>query len=257
MRPDFKSAYFDPCNGAPRIEACRKPGRVPRDPDDQPSFEGVAAGRRRGWNRVERTQRQTNVLIRWLASRVGRRWDDVWSEACRANDARTVPGSRVRADILRQVMRDPASSDGEDPVVTRMRWWRGDFWVDAGGVLRERPVSPHRRRDGGRVDEDRVVLSGMRELRRIEGLWYEVTFVQMPPARFKVAVDADGLAVLLRTDRGGGGDALIGRWATVADGQRLAVSKNAMSRGDLRRHGLRNDPDAKPDDFGRRPGERH
>lgn len=235
MRSDFASSYFDPCNGAPRIEECTRRGRAPRELDDLPDREGIAASRRRGWNRVERIHVQHGMISRWLSSRVGRPWDAVWSEVCRANDARTVPGKRVREDVLREVDR------GFKPTGS----WANPFLVDASGILCEAPRTPRWRcnRNPKRVDESRRILSKSLELRRIDGSWYEVEFVPMPPPVFSDRFDADGDRVCI--DPGGGYDALLQQRVQGGGASlRLAVSKKALSSRALRRHGISNNVDS-------------
>lgn len=258
MRPDFVSRFHDPSNGAPRIEAAAVTrGRAPRDPDDAPSREGMRAGRRRGWNVVEQGPSVSySSLRRWLRSRAGRRWDDVWAEICSVSDARSRPGLRLRQEAESMVDRTTVRSDGRlclrtgrsGSVYRMLEEISGTVpdepygpYVDARGILRYGETRFWRsRRDPDAADPDRVVLGKDRELLRLDGLWFEVGFGPVPPPR-----PADPP---LTGSRGGGWDVLKRAWVFRPEGssrrdrvaERMAVSKRALSSAELRRRGLEN-----------------
>lgn len=74
---------------------------------------------------------KTQPCRRFLASRVGRRWDDVHSEIVRRFDTNTLPGRHVVFDHLVAYVSLP------DDYRYLAYWWTGPkFWVDENGVLR-------------------------------------------------------------------------------------------------------------------------
>jgi len=63
----------------------------------------------------------------WMGSRVGQRWDDVYSELRKKFDTRTIPGNHIINDhLLSEVNYRNETSD---------RWRRFKWWVDDRGVL--------------------------------------------------------------------------------------------------------------------------
>jgi hypothetical protein len=74
---------------------------------------------------------------RWLASRVGRPWDKVYSELCSTFDRRSLAGMHVvDAHMVGEVRRHPMTE-----LDAHYRWF--DFYVDGGGILRRSPVTRH------------------------------------------------------------------------------------------------------------------
>ena len=68
-----------------------------------------------------------SVLRRWLESRTGRRWDEVYSEFCRANDRRSLKGWHLHAHLSYEVTNAFFPSQSSN-------WRRHE--VDANGTLR-------------------------------------------------------------------------------------------------------------------------
>ena len=257
MRPDFVNSYHDPSNGAPAAEAaCVRRGREPHDADDYPFLESIRARRRRGWDSVcTRPEVQRSVLLRWLRAQSGRPWNDVYSELCSVADSRSRPGCRLREDVRREVCFDAEQMPDGTWVERGRRSWGSlrsspRFWVDGDGILRAGSGARRSRAAAKPVYEpERYVLGGLRELHRIEGLWYEVAYAPVPPPRVTACVDSAGRAAVKTVSQGGGFDVL--RRHTVYADERpdrygrvpartYAVSKRALSRAELRRHELAN-----------------
>ncbi len=90
--------------------------------------------RERVYEDIEHKDR-TNPCDRFLASRAGRRWDDVRSEICRRFDRRKLAGMHVTNDHLLNRVQKPDE-------VRYFFWWRIEgpkFWVDETGILRHNP----------------------------------------------------------------------------------------------------------------------
>jgi len=263
MRQDFADVYIAPARrGSSSMEdRCRK-GRAPRNPDDLPRFEGIQEVRRRGWDMKERSC-AWHVFDRWLMSQAGRPWNDVWSEICQVSDSRSSARRKLREDALRHVeIHTRREADGR--IVERHdgRDVSG-LHVDPDGILRWAPV---RSRHARRVDAPRpttaVDLDGMRGLRCVDGLWYEVSYGVRSRDRIATA-DAVGNPktvfgdeYVLVGDRKVFLRACLGsEWWAVTAGGMVAWSKRALSAKELKAYGLANGT-AKPV-FRRRRGERH
>ena len=86
------------------------------------------------WDAISHADR-VNPCKRFLVSRVGRPWNDVYSEIRRKFDRRTLPGRHVVEDhLLREVELHERDSLGNliNPAYEH-------FYVDAGGILRHNP----------------------------------------------------------------------------------------------------------------------
>lgn len=244
-------------------------GRAPRDAEDMPRHVGITDSHRRGYNRKERTCSYA-FIKRWLRAQIGRPWDAVWSEVCAQADARSDAGASLRDHVQNQV--ELLTSRAEDGRLVVSSPYLGTVGasglvVDPEGILRLID-GPRPARNAAPVT--RVVLATDRELHLVEGLWYEFRFAPLPPVTITPIDRADG-TVWLRTNDPGAYDALLGRTVWRRDGWRnpnkagrydreretYAAEKRALSREALRRHGLVNDPDAKPLQSRRRRGERH
>jgi hypothetical protein len=147
-----------------------------RDPDALPEKAGDRHRLRGGckWpgDRVQ-------PLLRWLEKQVGRRWDDVWSEVCAGNDARSIDGWHLRQHVEMAV---------ELPWTP---WWYrrgpGSLYVDERGVLRQHPHRRLRWRERWHrydtpppPDPDRVEVDERVRYERIEGAWYAVELDPRP-----------------------------------------------------------------------------
>lgn len=268
MRKGFLDAFF--AGPGPDEEACVRKGRAPRDPDDLPRQLGIGDGRRRGWNR-KRTRLSYAFVRRWLRSRVGRRWDDVWSEVCAFAGSGGFLEDTLRRAVLQEVETSPIRGEGGRFMVACR--FRGivpahGLVVDPDGILRNivgervpaRPAPP----------VERVALAEGHELRLIDGFWYEISFATLPPVTTRRVDRADGTFYVLADDPGAfdllerrhvcrrdGWRDRVGRGRHERERDTYAAQKRALSSEELRRKGLANDPDSKPPRNRRRRGERH
>jgi hypothetical protein len=89
------------------------------------------------WDAVSHADR-TNPCRRFLISRAGRPWDEVYSEICRKFDRRTLPGRHViEGHLLHEVERHRIGRYGS--VVDVRTGTHELLYVDAKGILRYRP----------------------------------------------------------------------------------------------------------------------
>ena len=119
-------------------------------------------------------------LRKFLVSRVGRRWDDVYSEI----RERLNPSSTVQIHIMNHLFGFVEINPilGEDGAAWSTWRFGGPYRKAFPGALYVHPVtgvlcrvpegrSPWKRRK--KIDPDKKIVDG-REMRRIDGIWYEV-----------------------------------------------------------------------------------
>ena len=134
-----------------------------------------------------------NPLRRYLRSQLGRPWDDVYSDICANLSPDHTVKQHVREHLDDYVARrifvreDGAWVNGSrrSSFDDRTRPWRQPFYVDPyDGVLKDstprwakigHDPEPWKRKPP--VDPNIHILDEYRELRRIDGVWYELNFV--------------------------------------------------------------------------------
>jgi hypothetical protein len=183
-------------------------------------------------------------LRKFLVRRVGRRWDDVHSEICE----RISPDSTVQLHILGHIedlieTKTVLAPDGR--IETRGRHhWRPMYIDERPGQLYVHPVTglvcrtPEARipwRHHPKPPEpERKAIGPERELWKKDGIWYWAVFAEAAP-RLTFAVDGTNWAHFPI-------DCFTG--SQVPLDARYRVGKRQVSRRDLRRYGLRNEPPA-------------
>lgn len=253
MREDMSRVIVE----RPRIiESIARKGRV-RDLEDLLVQQGMRRGQRErgGWKMLNEN---LAPLRRFLERQVGRPWDKVYSEIA----------ARLRVDsTVQQHVRDHL----RDFVETRprrgtYRWsghngeglWFQRLYVDPrDGILKRTdrlPEARSRRRDRERKRRDgpveRIAISKYCELRRIDGIWYEILLAPLPRPEYEREVSAGRLitpgvidVVTGRAIPAGPQIDEEGAWRAYRrdyPDRRYAVSKRQISRKELRRHGLAN-----------------
>ena len=227
-------------------------GRAPRDIEELPQREGMRRPYN-WWNSRKEAGWYMTPLYRYLDKQVGRRWDDVYREIRQAFTAQT----DANHDVLRRI---------ESHVETRGLFVRdgvvlihsaygapytpNDLYVHPETNILCRPEGPLRRRWRWPKHEnlDVRVLSHSLELRRIEGIWYEVRVAPVTPPleeRF-VTTDAAGAKTERRRIikesicRDVVTGTLYEGWAlqNMPRGATYATSKRQLSHAELKRHGL-------------------
>lgn len=214
-------------------------------------------------------------LKRYLEKQVNRPWDKVYGEIRATIDAR----STVKQHILQHIG-DFVAIDTywvETPeggqVIVRGRWPRGDVPIEdamvelfvhprTGILLRNRRfVSWDRRTRQAREAErardaaDCREIDAHRQLRRIDGIWYEVTFDTLPPPRKRAR--HTGIGVTMEVVHDACWDVIQKAWVSrqederrnngvrmrnrdmVGDANRYARSKRQLGAQELKKHGLK------------------
>jgi hypothetical protein len=243
-------------------------------------------------------------LRRYLERQVGRPWDKVYAEIAACLRASSTVQQHVRDHLSDFIAIKPRRrhgwyfsypSDGKEPFP---RLWYQLLYVDEkDGILKRTDHLPEEkarlraRRDPSPRPLDHVALTADRELRRIDGFWYEPRLAPMPDPVYRAVVEhrdvrlkpfyrRNPVVEIKVTVRRLAGpsvrDAATGRNIEVGPeideqrawteyrrrcpDRRYAVSKRRLCKAELRRHGLHDhDPDAgsiqlagKPDRVARR-----
>jgi hypothetical protein len=202
-----------------------------------------------------------NPLRRWLEGQVGRPWDKVFAELCEHIDRRSTVQQHIHQHVedfvaLKVVVIDGVARDARDwRMVALDDAWAPKLYVDPRtGILRRNlkavaaRVAVRRERKEHNfpgAPADRRDLAPDRQLHRLGGIWYEVTLAPIPPRAAKpgkwTAVPYD--VVLHCSVHAFANDPKLGsaNWWQYGHGERYAVAKRQLDRGELRRHGLHND----------------
>ncbi|MBN9529828.1 MAG: hypothetical protein J0H82_26710 [Alphaproteobacteria bacterium] len=217
-------------------------------------------------------------LRRFLERQVGRPWNDVYSEIARNLRVTSTVQQHVRDHLPNFVQlnahgRMPGQLDVGDP------WpWYEPLYVDpVDGILRRtgdlpevRKVRRLRKEMHTRRRPLEIVDIGDRQLRKIEGLWYEVIFAELPPPEYRAYLVLEEVLrsiyfdspvrlierVVRRLITPGCFDVVTGeailagpptddeasrkRYLAEHPERRYAIAKRQVSRRELRRHGLSN-----------------
>ena len=241
--------------------------------DDLPQREGmrrphVLAGGARELNE------NLAPLRRYLERQVGRPWNKVYAEIASCLRAGNTVQQHVRDHLRDFVAIKPRRrhgwyfshpGDGKEPF---SRLWYQPLYVDEkDGILKRTDRLPEEkarlraRRNPPPRPLDRVALAADRELRRIDGHWYELRLAPMPDPVYRAIVEHRDEVTVRRLagpsvrDAATGGNVEVGpeideqrAWTEYrrrCPDRRYAVSKRRLCKAELRRHGLHDqDPDA-------------
>lgn len=126
-------------------------------------------------------------LRRLLRSKVGQRWDDIYSELCQRLDTSTVTGQHVLDHVWNYVERHVVLIDGVPyRKINRggynqklLGYWLDQFYIhpDTGilCLVEKAPKSPPKKRD------DLVVIDRYHQYRKLKDVWYLITLQEFPP----------------------------------------------------------------------------
>jgi len=274
MRHDMSSVIVE----RPRRDGSTGKGRQ-REWDDLPSHEGMS--RPYTLLQIEKVLSDNlSPLRRFLAKQVGRPWDNVYSEITARLHPDNALQQHVRDHLKDLVAVKPAWSLRRDRYVARFGPWYQKLYVDPeDGILKRTADLPELKaarramRSEAAPLPDRVPLGRGIELRRLDGLWYEVRLAELPKPHY-VAVteeqavaperkgrsrpDPKGEAVVRRLTTPPVHDGVSGAviavgpefdepqaWSTYRRSHPVrwyAVAKRRLSRRELRRHGLEDRP---------------
>lgn len=189
MRKDMAKVIVE----RPRERASDAPPRNDRRVplDDLPTHESM----RRRFRKLERKELNENLkpLLRYLFRQVGRPWDKVYSEICRFLKPTSTVQQHVRDHIGDFVATHPCRGKSEDPRPSVDGMWRQPLYVHPRDGLLKRTVDlPERKRRrfirrsaGQSPRRERIPIGNNRELRRINGIWYELTFAPLPEPEYE------------------------------------------------------------------------
>lgn len=188
-------------------------------------------------------------LQRFLARNVGRPWSAVRSEMC----AHIAPKSAVQKHVLDHVKEmvevNPVMIDGRPYEPAAMGSRRDDyrpitsyrfarFYVcPRTGLLRMGPKRDLKSKAHATEAAETRKLGEMLEARKIEGIWYAITFARVPAMQSEREACFD---VVLKARLSG--DRMLG-WSgslkqTYGTNDRFAIAKRQLSKREIRAHGL-------------------
>jgi hypothetical protein len=224
---------------------------LPRDLEDSPSHEGMRLRHTDHKNLNENLR----PLERYLQRQVGRPWNKVFSEICASIDRRNTVQQHIHQHIDNFVDVQVVEVDGV--LHTNHRWgglcrledaWTPLYVDPVSGLLRENKARAkaawlrreERQRTAQAAAEHRRDLPNLRQLHRVEGIWYEVSL-----ATIRSTGSFDLLLHKLVVPHGSithpknaamiGGDARLYGRANV-----YAHSKRQLNARELRAHGVEN-----------------
>ena len=201
-------------------------------------------------------------LRRYLERQVGRPWNKVFSEI-----ARHVRVDSTVQQHVRQHLEDFVAVTPRRDVVSRYRHhlgrpWHQPLYVDPEDGLLKRTdrllevrLTRRRRKEAPAPPATRVRLDDDRELRQIDGLWYEVSLRSLPEPRYRRVV-RDGVEIGQLCsepviDAVSGARIPLGPplddprswdiYRRTHHARHYAVSRRSLSGAELKRHGLQNE----------------
>jgi hypothetical protein len=276
MREDMARVIVE----RPRIKAFNVRKGRGGDFDAMPRREGMRRGHAERGDRKELNENLA-PLRRYLVRQVGRPWDKVYSEIAARLRVDSAVQQHVRDHLHDFVAIAPRRNIRSWRSSLRPGLWWQELYVDprTGLLCRTDRLPEERsrriaRRNRPKPAVERIALAEDRELRLIEGLWYEVSLAPLPEPVYRAyrEIIKRPLAPYSRNGRIFEADMEIRRLASPAvrdsvtgslievgpaidsaanwkeyrrmqPDQRYAIAKRVLSRKELRRHGLSN-PDA-------------
>lgn len=221
------------------------------DHDLMVSKEGMRAPHVRHWGGKELNENLA-PLMRFLRSRVGQRWNDVYSEISQHLRATNAVQQHVRDHLNDFVATRTQYADGQIWVSGHdfrplEESWRA-FYVDPrDGILRENTsyrswsTRQKEQQQAKKAEEAAVmhVASDGIEYRKVDGIWYEVTWDNVPPPIMIRRVDPKTGEVTETRHAISRTDAFTGRRHDT-EGEAYRSGKKQANGTVLRKNGLRN-----------------
>lgn len=241
MRPDMHKVIVE----RPRWNPGRgKLGRRANLPDElQPKFEGI----KRPYRHYKGQKDLLGPLRRWLQSRVGRHWNDVYSEACAVIDPDNYVRVHVKTHLLQFVERHTFMQNGQVCIlamhmgfrravipITELRWGRGRFFVHPKtGLLEPIPTISKRalRALEPKPDERKHWVRSNVAIKQIRGLWFECHYETIHSSQWFDSYDHALERMVTRQD--------VSRQELL---YQICARKRQLSKRELRHYGLRNAP---------------
>ncbi|HLO86393.1 MAG TPA: hypothetical protein VK203_15545 [Nostocaceae cyanobacterium] len=179
-------------------------------------------------NRSKYLSDHLGPLRRFLMSKVGEPWNEVYSELCQRLDTSTMTGQHVLSHLQSFVEQDVEIIDGlpyrkphqmyRSPLIG----YRDNFYVHPEtGILCLGEKIPRKQKQSS-VNQDVVIIDDYHQYQKIKELWYLVTFADFPPPPTQYVTDI--IQGLINRDR-----------AIYIKGRRVyAVSKQQCSKKEIR-----------------------
>jgi hypothetical protein len=128
-------------------------------------------------------------LRRWLRSKVGESWDNVYSELCQQLETRTLSGQHILSHVWGFVEKDVELIDGV-PYSTKsckylprnpLNYWREQLYIHPDTkvlcLAKKAPNKPPEKPDS------LVVVNDCLEYHKINNLWYAIKLQNTPPTK--------------------------------------------------------------------------
>jgi hypothetical protein len=210
--------------------------------DDMPYYEGMKAGRRRGWHRKKLCDR-LNPLRRYLERQVGRPWNEVFSEICETINPDSTIQQHIRGHIFDIVaIHTYRGDDGEINFAKGTRQAFSELYVDPDdGVLRV--PEPWRYRDPPKRPEVFIFINCERAYQRLNGIWFEVFYTDLPDSIVVEDIDEQTGERCYRRVAPTLADMTNYKWLTpsiYSNLDRYAHAKRQLTTRELRKAGLVN-----------------
>jgi hypothetical protein len=215
--------------------------------EDLPKFESIM----KGYSNRKRFGEHLGPLRRWLRSKIGHQWDEVYSEACKVIKPDSVVRNHIKFHLLDMVVRHTFMQNGEIwcfhshwrmegiPLPQAgSRWTR--FYVDPTTRLlgeippRAKSTQPWQRAERERAGTQRTLPNGLR-LMKLNGIWFECRLQPFPK---RVAKGESPLRYDMAEKRNIGP----GQASHIYEARAYCTAKRQLSRRELKRFGLSNSP---------------
>lgn len=237
MRTDFPKILCE----RPRRGGGPSKGRLKatKDPEDLPAKESMKSQHR------DRRSLNENLspLMRFLDSRVGRPWDDVYSEACKVIKPNSTVKNHVKVHLLQMVEQHTFLGDdgkayyvpefylGRDSkfgavCLEETRSRMNQFYVCpvTRNLLKSKriPELDWNKREVEKQAKVLRVITDTTEIRKIEGIWYHITVLPEWPKQKGPVLLKDALG------------------NTTREGSRFVKTKRQLSSKELKKFGIKN-----------------
>ena len=232
------------------------------DTDLLPQKQGMRKPHVKGWNNKELNENLA-PLRRFLVSKIGQHWDNVYSEICENLRATNTVQQHVRdhiADFVdTKTRRDRHGQiwvDRYSPTLLEQSWRQMYVDPDTGLLLRNPHYRSYTTKLRERAEQQRLkTLETQRsypdgtELRRVNGIWYQVEMRAVPPGKLVPYLDHNGVQQQ-RLEGGVATDCITGKIVCSVRGvyrydwaERYAESKRQLSSEELQHYKISNSPE--------------
>jgi hypothetical protein len=218
------------------------------DLDALPFYEGIQAGRRRGWNRKELNE-NLSPLRRYLVSQVGRPWNDVFSEIAANINVNSTVQNHVRDHLFDYV---DINTYRDEQGIVRMsngKGWHSIFgyevtglYVDPDdGTLQITPDKPREKYDPFAPRDGYIPFGYERAYQRLNGVWFEVFYTLLPDTKYEHYRDENGHIRARAIHPTPGFDVVNYKWSTpeiYPKKNRFAHAKRPLTTKEIKAAGL-------------------